>query len=85
MTIKKAADEKPKIDPLLQRPVELAYALIPDPANPERYFAVRLLDVVAARLEHLEPSGRSSQSVFGMLRMQQDMERRQRERKWRKP
>lgn len=87
MTIKKPdVVEEPKrrqLDPLLKRPVAFAYALIPDPENTERYFAVRLIDVVAGGLEHLEGSGRSSASSFGVARIIRDMETRQRRRSWR--
>lgn len=75
----------PGLDPVVGRPILHAYALVPDPARPGRYFAVALHDVVAGSYTHLEPSGRSDMPPRGMLRIEGAMQTRHRQRAWLKP
>ena len=86
MTIKtnKGRQEIPKLelDPLLERPIPHAYALVPHPDKPGLFYAVHLMNVSAERLEHVEPSGRPSNGPFQLQRLYQQMELRHRARKW---
>lgn len=66
--------------PILDRPIAHAYALVPDPARPGRYFAVHLRDVVAGGYDHIEPSGRSDMIPRGMMRITGAMQARHRAR-----
>jgi len=75
----------PGLDPVIGRPILHAFALVPDPARPGRYFAVGLSDVVAGSYTHLEPSGRSDMPTRGMLRIEGAMQARHRLRAWEKP
>jgi len=70
------------VDPLLERPVAHAYALIPDPVRAGRFYAVHLTNVIAGGLEHLEPGARSQVAPYGLLRIQAAMETRHRRKKW---
>ncbi len=72
----------PVLYDVLEAPIEHAYALVPDPARPGRFFAVHLQGVVAASFDHLEPSGRSDLIPRGMLRIDQAMSARHRARRW---
>lgn len=71
------------VDPLLEKPVPHAYALIPHPEKEGLFYAVHLSNVYAEGLEHLEGSGRPSAAVFGMIRITQAMQLRHRAKKWR--
>lgn len=70
---------KTPIDPLLTKKLDTAYALIEDPERPGMYFAVRLKGVVAAELEHIEFSQRSSYREWGLQRLYKDMQTRHRQ------
>lgn len=86
MTIKtgKPRPEVPRIqvDPLLERPIPHAYALVEHPDKPGLFYAVHLVNVTAEKLEHVEPSGRPSHGPFQLQRIYQAMETRHRARKW---
>ncbi len=77
-------DSAPAVDVLLKRPIPHAYALIPQPGRPGRFYAVHLLNVTADGLEHLEPSGRSEAATFGMQRIERAMDKRHKEKQWAK-
>lgn len=70
------------VHPLLAVPIPHAYALVPHPTNPMKFYAVHLRNVGAEIVEVLEPSDRAEPATFGMLRINQAMERRHKERKW---
>jgi hypothetical protein len=69
----------PAFDPI-GRPIAHAYALVPDPDRPGRYFALCLHDVVAGSYDHLESSGRSDMIPRGMMRINGAMGARHRAR-----
>lgn len=79
---KKKDPETTVAHPLLAVPVPHAYALIPDPNRVGRFFAVHLSDVLAAGLEHLEPSGRSEAAAYGLQRIARAQDRRHKEKRW---
>lgn len=82
-TKKKTEDEAPQPPhPLLATPIPHAYALVKDPRQPGRWFAVHLTDVVAGGLEILEPSDRHEPATYGMERIKVAMQRRHVEKKW---
>ena len=70
------------LDPLLERPIPHAYALVPHPTKEGLYYAVHLRNVVAEGLDHLELSGRPSAGPFGLNRITQAMEMRHRTHGW---
>lgn len=72
-------------NPLINRPIAHAYALIPDPDKPGRFFALHLTDVIAGGVEHLEPSSRSTIAAYGLQRIERAMEARHRRRAWGEP
>ncbi len=73
---------KVEVDPLLERPIPHAYALVPHPDKPGLFYAVHLVNVTAERLEHVEPSGRPSHGPYQLQRLYREMEARHRTRKW---
>lgn len=84
---KASAEEEPAPapqSPLLKLTIPHAYALIPQPGRPGRFYAVHLANVTADQLDHLEPSGRSEAATFGMQRIERAMDRRHREKLWAK-
>lgn len=81
----KKADKVQRQNPLINRPIAHAYALIPDPDKPGRFFALHLTDVIAGGVEHLEPSSRSTIAAYGLQRIERAMEARHRRRAWGEP
>lgn len=80
---KKTTKEKvQKQNPLINRPIAHAYALVPDPDKRGRFFALHLTDVIASGVEHLEPSQRSQIAAYGLQRIEKAMEVRHRRRQW---
>ena len=79
---KKTPPKDTPLDPLLERPIPHAYALVPHPTKEGLFYAVHLENVVAERLDHLELSGRPSAGPFGLNRITQAMETRHRARRW---
>jgi hypothetical protein len=78
------ADAQAMKEALLRLPIPHAYALIPVPERPGRFYAVHLTNVTAMGLEHLEPSGRSEAAAYGLGRIGKDMEKRHKEKGWAK-
>lgn len=74
----------PEVDPLLEKPIPHAYALIPHPTNEQLFYAVHLENVAAERLDHLELSARPSQAAFGLQRIELAMQIRHHRKGWRK-
>lgn len=72
----------PKRSPLLRGIIPHAYALIPHPGRPGRFYAVHLGNVTADTLTHLEPSDRSEAATFGMQRIERAMQKRHKEKLW---
>lgn len=72
-------------NPLINRPIAHAYALVPDPDRRGRFFALHLTDVIAGGVEHLEPNGRSQIAAHGLRRIAKAMEVRHRRREWGQP
>lgn len=68
--------------PLLTKPIPHAYALVSDPKQPGRWFAVHLTGVIAEGLSILEPSDRNEPATYGLHRIHQAMQRRHAEKKW---
>lgn len=81
-TSKKNGAPPPDVDPLLQKPIPHAYALVPHPEKAGLFYAVHLENVCAERLDHLEFSARPTPATFGMLRIEAAMQRRHFEKKW---
>lgn len=69
---------------ILRNIIPHAYALVPVPERPGRFYAVHLTNVTATGLEHLEPSGRAEPATYGLGRIGKDMEKRHKEKRWSK-
>lgn len=69
---------------ILRNIIPHAYALVPVPERPGRFYAVHLENVTATGLEHLEPSGRPEPATYGLGRIGKDMEKRHKEKRWSK-
>jgi len=79
------SDKTKKVEPA--KPVEKvvipwAYTLYEDPERPGLYFALELSNVVAEKVRHCEPSGRSSHSAIQLGRMLREIDKRQTQRAW---
>ncbi len=77
-----AAKKQLELHPLLKEPIRHAYALVPDPKNPLKFFAVHLTNVTAQGLSILEPSDRPEPATYGLERIQKAQQRRHTEKKW---
>ena len=71
---------EPTLDERLTRvPIPHAYALIPDPDRPGKYYAVHLMGVHAERIEHLDkPVPRGSYHTAALSRIIPAMQNRYR-------
>ena len=75
----KSADDTSPLDKTV---IPVAFSMVEDPQKPGAFFAVRLENVVAERVIHLEPSKRSSAIIFQLGRMYSDIDNTNRRRSW---